>query len=95
MDDDDILSHYLTSLDTTHFQEVLTEVNTKRTIHVEYHGVMQNVITQMDARFGGGANPPVGPVSVPPKIKVTLQKAMALCVEGEDRNNSQAVTPVS
>ena len=35
MDDGDILSHYLTSLDTTRFQEVLTEVNTKRTIHVE------------------------------------------------------------
>ena len=33
MDNDDILSHYLTSLNTTGFQEVLAEVNTKRTIH--------------------------------------------------------------
>ena len=95
MAEEDILSHYLTSLDTTRCQEVLTEVNTKRTMHVEYHGVMQDVITQMDARFSGGANPPLGPVPVPPQIKVTLQQVMALCVEAEDRNNSKAVTPVS
>ena len=42
---------------------------------------MSNVIAQMDARFGGGANPPVGQVPVAPQIKVTLQQVMALCQE--------------
>ena len=95
MDDDDTLSHYLTTLDTTRVQEVLTEVNTKRTNHVEHHGVMSNVIAQMDARFGGGANPPAGQVPVAPQIKVTLQQVIALCQEVEDRNNSKNVPTVT
>ena len=64
-------------------------------MHVEYHDVMQDVISKMDARFGGGRNPPVGPLPVPPQQKVTLQQVMALCVEVEDRNNTKAVTPVT
>ena len=94
MTDDDIVSHYLTSLDSTRFPEVCTEVNTKPTMHAEYRGDLQESATCMDARFGA-PNAQAGPLPVPRRPTVTLQQVMALCVEVEDRNSSKTVTPIT
>ena len=51
MTDGGILSHYLTSLDSTRFREVFAEVNTKRTMHAEYHGDQQELATRMDTHI--------------------------------------------
>ena len=74
------MTHYLNLLDVSRFQEILTAVNTRRSIHQEHYTDMARIKDFLNQRGAEGEE-----VFDYEERKVTLEQVMAPCVEVEKR----------